>query len=176
MALRRKIPAEPDVERWLEVDASMTGTLTFKDPVNLEINGQFEGTLDAKGKLFIGEHARVKATIRGETITISGSVEGEITATSRLELTSTAKVMGSARSPRVVMSEGAVLEGTLEMLALRGDTAWMTLQELARYLEVDEATVTQWAQEGRVPAQHDGAAWRFERAKVEEWLAREKIR
>ena len=38
-------------EKWLEVDASMTGSMVFKDPVNLQINGRFEGTLDAKGNL-----------------------------------------------------------------------------------------------------------------------------
>lgn len=176
MALRRQKPAEDEGERWLEVDASMTGTLTFKDPVNLQINGHFEGTLEAKGKLFIGERARVKAAIHGEIITVSGLVEGQVTATSRVELLPTANVTGKVTSPRVIMSEGAILQGTLEMLTARADNPWMTIQELTRYLEVDEPTVAQWAKEGRLPAQHDGTQWRFERAKIEEWLAREKVK
>jgi excisionase family DNA binding protein len=52
----------------------------------------------------------------------------------------------------------------------------MTVNELARYLEVDAATVTQWAQAGRLPAQREGNQWQFNRSKVEEWLAQEKIR
>ena len=80
MGLRRK-SEQPETERWLEVDASMTGTLAFKDPVNLQINGQFEGSLETQGNLSIGQRAQVKATIRGERIIIGGTVTGTITAT-----------------------------------------------------------------------------------------------
>lgn len=175
MALRRR-GEDVDAEKWLEVNASMTGTLTFKDPVNLQINGRFEGALDAKGKLLIGEHADVKATIRGEAVTIGGAVSGNVTATSRTELLSTARVVGKIVSPRIVMHDGAIVNGSLEMAGLQGDAPWMTVDELARYLEVDAATVAQWVQSGRLPAQRQDDQWRFERAKIEEWLAQEKIK
>ena len=176
MALGRQKQGESSTEKWLEVDASMTGTLSFKDPVNLQINGQFEGTLDTKGNLSIGEKASVKATIHGESISIGGTVNGTITATSRVELLPTARVTGKVNSPRVAMRDGAIFQGTLEMLGVRGDSPWMTVEELARYLEVDAATVVEWAQGGRLPSQHEGSQWRFERAKIEEWLAHEKIK
>ena len=176
MALGRQKQSESGVEKWLEVDASMTGTLSFKDPVNLQINGQFEGTLDTKGNLSIGERANIKATIHGEAIIIGGAVNGNITATSRVELLSTARVTGKVSSPRVSMHEGAILQGTLEMLGSRSDSPWMTVEELARYLEVDTATVLEWAQGGRLPAQRDGNQWRFERTKIEDWLTHEKIK
>ena len=176
MALRRQ-KDEAVTEKWLEVDASMTGTLAFKDPVNLQINGTFDGALDTKGSLSIGERAKVKATIQGEAITIGGTVSGTITASSRLELLSTARVTGKIMSPRVVMHEGAIFNGTLDMSGGRPDRAWMTVDELAKYLEVDGATVLQWAQAGRLPAQReDGGEWRFDRSKVEEWLAQERIK
>jgi len=176
MGLRRHRPEEFDGEKWLEVDASMTGTLTFKDPVNLQINGQFDGTLHTKGNLAIGEKAHVKATIQGEAITVGGSVEGDITATSRVELLTTARVVGKVSSPRVIMQDGAVLHGTLEMIGEKTASSWMTMEELARYLEVDEQTVTQWAQGGRLPAQRENGAWRFDRKQIEEWLTHEKIK
>jgi excisionase family DNA binding protein len=164
-------------EKWLEVDASMTGTMAFKDPVNLQINGRFDGTLDTKGNLSIGEKAQVKATIQGETIIIGGTVNGNVTATSRVELLSTARLTGKIISPRLVMHDGAILQGTIEMLGGRGgDGPWMSTDELARYLEVDAATVVEWAQGGRLPAQKEGGQWRFERSRVEEWLSREKIK
>ena len=132
MALRRQRPEESNAERWLEVDASMTGTLTFKDPVNLQINGQFEGTLVSKGNLSIGEKARVKATIQGEAITVSVAVTGNVTATSRIELRSTAQVNGKVTSPRVIMHDGAILHGTLEMAGSRSENPWMSVDDLAR--------------------------------------------
>ena len=176
MAMRRRGEEQSSAEKWLEVDASMTGTLTFKDAVNLQINGRFDGTLEAKGNLAIGEKAQVKATIKGESITIRGTVTGEITATSRVELLSTARVTGKIASPRVVMEDGAVLQGTLEMAGGQGASPWLNVEELARYLEVDAETVSQWAQAGRLPAEREGDRWRFDRAKVEEWLAQEKVK
>ena len=175
MAIRRR-GDDGTAERWLAVDASMTGSMVFKDPVNLQINGRFDGTLDAKGNLSIGEKADVKAAIKGEAVTISGTVNGDITATVRVELTGTARVRGKVTSPRVIMQDGAVLNGTLEMTGGTGESPWMTVDELARYLEVDASTVTQWAQAGRVPAQREGDQWQFNRSKVEEWLAQERIK
>lgn len=176
MAFRRTKDEEAGGERWLEVDASMTGTMAFKDPVNLQINGRFEGTLETKGNLAIGDKAEVKATIHGEAITVSGTVQGNITASNRVELLAGARVTGKIVSPRVIMKEGAVLNGTLEMGGGGELKPWMTVDELARYLEVESDTVVQWAQSGRLPAQRDGSSWRFERVKVEEWLAQEKIK
>jgi excisionase family DNA binding protein len=176
MAFRRQKEGEAEGERWLEVDASMTGTLAFKDPVNLKINGRFEGTLDTKGSLSIGDKSSVKATIRGEAITIGGTVQGTVTATSHVELLASARVEGKIISPRVIMKDGAVLNGTLEMTGGSDASPWMNVEELARYLEVDADTVTQWAQSGRLPSQRDGSSWRFERAKIEGWLAQEKIK
>ena len=175
MALRRR-PEEEERSRRLEVDASMTGSLSFKDPVNLQINGQFEGTLDTKGILSIGEKAHVKATIRGELISIAGSVEGTITAVNRLELLPTARVVGKIVAPELVVQQGAVFHGTCEMLQEAPSTQWINLEELASYLEVEPGTVVEWAQTGRLPAQREGNQWRFDRKQVEAWIAQEKIR
>lgn len=175
MGLRHQKEEEKTV-RWLEVDATMTGTLAFKDPVNLRINGRFEGTLETKGLLSIGEAARVHATIRGESLTIAGEVQGEITASQRVELLSTARLTGKISSPRVIMQEGAFMQGTLDMGSLQAGTTWMTPEELARYLEVDVTMVLEWAKSGRLPAQREGDEWHFERTKIEQWLAQEKIK
>lgn len=176
MGIRRQRADETSEERWLEVDASMAGTLTFKDPVNLKINGQFEGTLETRGNLAIGETAQVKATIRGEAITIRGSVTGTVVATGRVELLGSARVTGKVSSPRLIVHDGAVLHGTLEMADRGGEGAAMTVEDLARYLEVEKDTVLHWAESGRLPAIREGTTWRFDRAKIEEWLAQEKIK
>ena len=176
MGLRRQRHDEPETEKWLEVDASMTGSLVFKDSVNLRINGQFEGTLETKGNLAIGERAKVKATIQGESIVIGGAVSGSVAATIRVELLASARVTGKVTSPRLTIHDGAQLDGTVEMAGAPTGNSWMTADDLAKYLEVDVATVLQWAQSGRLPSQHEDNQWRFDRNKVEEWLAHEKIK
>jgi len=67
-------------EKVLDIDASIQGNVVFKDPVNLKINGKFEGGLTTKGNLTIGSSADVKADIVGESIIVAGKVVGDIIA------------------------------------------------------------------------------------------------
>ena len=87
MAFRKRLE-----EKTLDVDASMQGSLVFKDTVNLRINGKFEGTLETRGNLTIGQSATVSADIVGDNIIIGGKVKGRITARERLTLLPTAIV------------------------------------------------------------------------------------
>ena len=63
-------------EKFLDVNAAMQGSLAFSDPVNLRINGKFEGNLTTRGNLIIGSNADVKADIVGENITVGGKSKG----------------------------------------------------------------------------------------------------
>jgi len=103
-------------EKVLDVDASMQGTLTFKDPVNLRINGRFEGALDTKGTLTIGVTAVVFADISGDSIVIGGRVKGKITAREKLTLLATAIVEGDIFPGKLVVVDGALFEGKCSML------------------------------------------------------------
>jgi len=157
-------------ERFLDVDAAMSGTLTFKDPVNLRINGKFEGTLETKGNLHIGPKANVDAHIIGDDITIAGRVKGDIVAKERLTLESGGQVRAEIKAARLVVYEGAVFDGKCSML---GDV--LGVDELAQYLEVDTNSVLEWANSGKVPTFKEGDTWRFERKKIDEWIASGKI-
>lgn len=170
-----------EIDRVLDVDASMQGSLVFKDPVNLRISGRFEGTLHTKGSLMIAEHATVNADITGESIIIAGKVNGNVHALKDLKLISPACVVGDIKTPLLSIAEGAVFEGNCGMLskaraehAHKQDT--MTPEELAKYLEVDPAMVTEWANTGKLPGMREGDSWRFDRSKIDEWVASEKIK
>jgi excisionase family DNA binding protein len=167
-----------ETEKVLDVDASMQGTLIFKDYVNLRINGTFEGVLNTKGSLMIGEQAVVNADITGESIIIAGKVNGNITALKDLKLISPARVIGDIRSPLLSIAEGAVFDGTSRMLGKADDIVknTMTPDDLAKYLEIETNLVHEWADSGRLPGTKDGAAWKFERAKIDEWIAQGKIK
>ena len=181
MRRRNKEVQEEPREKILDVDASMQGSMTFKDPVNLRINGKFEGSLDTKGSLTIGERAIVNADITGEEITIAGRVEGNIAATKSLRLVSPSYVMGDIKAPVLSVEEGAILEGHCSMVSGKRSegasaSAWMTTDEIARYLEVDKSMVDEWAVGGKLPAIKREDGWRFDKAKIDEWVASEKIR
>ena len=170
-----------ETERVLDVDASMQGSLVFKDPVNLKINGRFEGTLNTKGNLMIGENAVVNADITGDAIVIAGKVNGNIHAMKELKLIAPGCVVGDIRSPLLSVAEGAVFEGNCRMLSKSKSEIpprinSMTTEELAKYLEVDTSLVSEWVNSGKLPATKEGDAWRFDRTKVDEWVASGKIR
>ncbi len=157
-------------EKILDVDASMQGALSFKDPVNLRINGKFEGTLDSKGVLTIGPNANVTADISGDSIIVEGKVRGKITARRSLELLAGAVIDGDIYPVRLLVSEGAILNGKCQML---GEI--LNPDELARYLEVEVNSVLEWTNQGKIPAVKQGNDWRFERKAIDSWVASGKI-
>jgi excisionase family DNA binding protein len=165
MAFKRKLE-----EKVLDVDAAMQGTLNFKDPVNLRINGKFEGTLQTKGNLTIGPTAVVHADIVGDNIIIGGKVTGKITAKERLTLLPNSVVEGDIFPVKLNIAEGAILEGTCSML-----DEFLSAEELARYLEVDLNSIMEWANSGKMPAQKQGDSWRFERRAIDTWVASGKV-
>ncbi len=165
MAFKKKME-----EKILDVDAAMQGSLIFRDPVNLRINGKFEGNLETKGNLTIGSTAIVLADIIGENIIIGGRVKGKITAKERLTLLPTAIVEGDIYPLKLNVTEGAILEGRCLMLH-----DFLNVEELAKYLEVDLNSVMEWANSGRMPGRKEGSEWKFERKAIDSWVAAGKI-
>src|SRR3989338_9061115 len=143
MANKKKDELE---EKILDVDASMQGRIAFKDPVNLRINGSFEGKLDARGNLTIGENAKVKASIHGDR---------NIVATQGVTVIAPAVIQGNISTPRLSVSEGAVIEGQISMMNVKqsGDApdVQMTLKDVSQYLEVEARVVEEWAQQKKIP-------------------------
>jgi len=180
--LKRNKKKEVTEEKVLDVDASMQGTLVYKDPVNLKINGHFDGKLDTKGNLTIGEHAQVNANVKGENILIAGKVSGEVLVSGKLKLAATAQMTGDITTPSLNVEEGAVLHGRCQMLKTPRHVVtienekreFLEVDDVAHYLEVERTIVEQWARSGRIPAFKDGDKWKFERAKIEDWIGSEK--
>lgn len=167
MALHKRRNTE---EKILDVDASMQGTLSFKDPVNIRINGRFEGTLETKGYLTIGQAAVVTANIVGDNIIVGGRVKGKLIAKERLTLLPTAILEGEIYPSQLNVAEGAIFEGKCSMLH-----DFLDAEQLARYLEVDLNSIMEWASSGKVPGEKEGSDWKFERKAIDSWVASGKI-
>ncbi|MDP8230210.1 MAG: polymer-forming cytoskeletal protein [Candidatus Gorgyraea atricola] len=164
-------------EKILDVDASMQGSLAFKDPVNLRINGDFEGKLDTKGILTIGDNASVRADINGEEVVVAGKITGNIASTKELRVLSTAHIVGDLTTPVLAVEPGAVIQGKCRMLNQSSQRSRVfSVNELAKYLEVEASNIMDWANSGKIPAFKDGKEWRFDRLRVDEWIAKEKAR
>ena len=165
MAFKKKME-----EKTLDVDASMQGTLSFKDPVNLRINGKFEGNLDTRGNLTIGSSAQINADIVGDNIVVGGKIKGRVTAKERLTLLPSAVVEGDIYPAKLNIAEGAIFEGKCSMLH-----DFLNADQLAKYLEVDLNSIMEWANSGKIPGQREGEKWRFERKAIDTWVASGKV-
>lgn len=83
---------------------------------DLFIDGEVTGTMNIpKHKLTIGPQARVKADIKAHNVVIVGNVEGKIEASERVELRGKCQLTGDVRSPRIMIENGAVIKGTIEV-------------------------------------------------------------
>jgi len=177
--MMRKKKDQEQGPKILDIDASMQGTINFHDPVNLRINGEFEGQLNTKGTLTISEKANVKANINGDDIIIAGKVTGDIVATKRLKIENPGQLFGNVRTPLMVITEGALLHGDCNMknksskAGDNGGNSFYSLNEVASYLEVDSKKIEEWANKGSIPAVKEANNWKFERTKIEDWIAKQ---
>ncbi|MGB3082372.1 MAG: polymer-forming cytoskeletal protein [Candidatus Omnitrophota bacterium] len=189
--MRRKKEVNPlGEEKVLDVNAAMQGTLRFDDPVNLRINGKFEGTLDTKGQLTVGQKADIKANITGESVSVAGNVSGNIRATELLKLDASAIVTGDVDVPRISIQEGAVLNGRIRMtgggsssssspaqdISSSSRAGWMNIGQVAEYLEVDTSKINEWANTGVLPGTKESGEWVFEKGQIEQWISKGKIK
>ncbi len=162
----------------IEIDAQMQGTLSFKDNVDLKINGSFTGTLEAKGTLTIGDSASVEAHITGDNIVIAGKVHGDIIAKKMLVLMPTAVLSGNISTPKLNIVEGAIFQGKCHMQddAVQPQGDLLSISEVAKYLEIDSPSILELADNGKIPAVRQGDSWAFERGQIDHWASTERVK
>jgi cytoskeletal protein CcmA (bactofilin family) len=102
---------------FIDQGSEFSGKLNFKDTVR--IDGRFEGEIASENTLIVGESGSVTATIKSQVVIISGEVHGDINAGGQVVLHKTARVDGNIHSPRLVMEDGAVFTGRVEMGAVK---------------------------------------------------------
>lgn len=92
---------------------SVSGRLEMKG--DGQVMGRFSGEIECAGELLVGREARVEARISTRNLTISGHVKGNLTATGRLKITATGRLEGDARVGALVVQEGGVHLGSIEV-------------------------------------------------------------
>jgi len=110
----------------LEVPSDKINTIigkgtTFKGSINgkglLRIDGEVEGDISNTGDIIVGENGKAKAELKARNITIAGYCEGIVEADGGLELKSSGTSIGTFKTKKLVIEEGAVLSGSTEMPA-----------------------------------------------------------
>ena len=88
------------------------------------IEGHVEGRIELKNHhLTIGPNGEVHGEISAKQVTIVGRVAGNVVAAERLELRDTGKVEGDLHTPRLLVQEGARINGKITMGAVSGSSS-----------------------------------------------------
>jgi cytoskeletal protein CcmA (bactofilin family) len=93
---------------------TIKGDLTGNE--DLVIDGNIDGRIDLpNNQLTIGPEGKIKADIHAKSAVVVGHVNGNVSATERIEVQASGIVDGDVRAPCLVVQEGAVLNGAVEM-------------------------------------------------------------
>jgi cytoskeletal protein CcmA (bactofilin family) len=100
--------------------ANIGKSITIKGDLSgdedLVVEGNVQGKIELpNNQLTIGPNGNVAADVAAKAVVIVGKVSGNVTGTERVEIESTGAVDGDVRAPRLVVQEGAILNGTVEM-------------------------------------------------------------
>ena len=79
---------------------------------NLSVLGTLEGEVHLEGRLSVGAKGRVAARVRANEVLVEGEIEGDVRADS-LTFAETAKARGTFIAKRLVVKEGALVEGAV---------------------------------------------------------------
>jgi cytoskeletal protein CcmA (bactofilin family) len=104
---------ELPIKAYLGSDALFKGTLSFEGTVR--IDGRFEGTVETKDTLVIGETGDMQADIDVGILVCKGKLKGTVVASQKIEMHPASKVTGNVKTPAVSIELGAVLDGQLNM-------------------------------------------------------------
>jgi len=83
---------------------------------DLEIDGVVEGDVKLPNHVLkIGANGKVKASVVAKCVQVVGRIAGDVNATERVEVEATGVVEGDIHAPRLLVQEGAVINGAIEM-------------------------------------------------------------
>ena len=101
---------------------AIKGDLTGNE--DMVIEGSVEGTIDLpNNQLTIGADGTIRAEIHAKSVIVVGQVIGNIIGIERVEIQGSGRVQGNVTSPKLVVAEGAQLDGAIQMTGTGGAIA-----------------------------------------------------
>jgi cytoskeletal protein CcmA (bactofilin family) len=93
---------------------SIKGDLTGNEDIAIE--GKVEGKVDLpNGQLTIGANGTVKGEVNAKAVIVIGRVTGNVNGSERVEIQASGVVEGDVHAPKLVVAEGAQLNGSIQM-------------------------------------------------------------
>jgi cytoskeletal protein CcmA (bactofilin family) len=88
---------------------------------DLVLDGRIEGRVELSDHhLTVGPNGHIQAELAARGVTINGRVVGNVTATERVEIGASGRLDGDIVAPRLLVQEGAQLNGSIMMKTASG--------------------------------------------------------
>jgi cytoskeletal protein CcmA (bactofilin family) len=101
---------ERRVAAWIGASIVIEGNLTSSEDTT--IAGRVEGDVSVREHgLVIAPTGRINGNIHARSVAVHGEVSGSIRAGGKLEIGQTGSVQGDITTPRLIVAEGATLQG-----------------------------------------------------------------
>ena len=100
------------LESFIGSGTEFQGELNVKG--TLRVEGQFDGKVNAPC-VILGETGVIKGEVSGKKIIIGGKVEGKLRVQEIVEIKATGKVLGDIFTKKISITEGAKVNGKIEM-------------------------------------------------------------
>lgn len=97
-------------------EIKLQGILAFGEGV-VRFDGCLEGKVTGKGTLIVGEKGYIEGEMEVGNLLLCGRVNGKVQVADLTHITPTGKLLGKVRSWRLIVDEGAILQGESEPLA-----------------------------------------------------------
>lgn len=90
------------------------GEITAEEP--LHVSGQVEGIIIALSqRVTVGKEARLTADVSAREVIVIGDVNGNLEGSHRVEIRHEGRVLGNLAAHRVVIEEGAIVKGSIDV-------------------------------------------------------------
>jgi cytoskeletal protein CcmA (bactofilin family) len=106
---------QPTGETHTTVGRGMTFHGEVKGKGSIQVDGAFIGTLDLDDEVTIGEGGQVEGNITSRLVTVFGKLKGNVLASEKVSIKDRGAIIGDVIAPRVVVSDGAVFKGRIDM-------------------------------------------------------------
>jgi cytoskeletal protein CcmA (bactofilin family) len=97
----------------IAADTEIVGSL--KSGSGVQIEGRVGGDVTCAGSALIGAGAVIRGNVSAESVALTGQITGNITARERIDLKQSARAIGDIKAKRLVVEDGVVLVGRVEV-------------------------------------------------------------
>ena len=82
---------------------------------DIVLQGRLEGNIRVNRKVTLAASGELQGDVHARWVVVDGRVHGQILADERVELLASASVQGNVQAPKVIIAEGAQLQGNVAM-------------------------------------------------------------